>query len=274
MTNGQNSLKEKNTLTDKLKTLIFDIETSPIIIPTFDLWGEKNGDHKSLIQDWFVISVAWKWLGDKKVDVVSVLDDEKRFAKDHTDDTHVIKTIHKVLSEADIIVGHNVIKFDWKKLNTRFIKHGLDPISKKRIADTLRIAKREFNFTSNRLDYIATYLGLGAKMETPKGLWLDTLRGDVKALRTMVKYNKMDVVITEKVYLALRPYDTAPINLSSACDEGMVCPKCGSKHFTARGYNYTSTGKFQRYQCSGCKGWFASKVNLLKQSTAVKVVSQ
>lgn len=258
---------------DKLKILTFDIETSPIVIPTFGLWGEKTGNHKDIISDWFVISVAWKWLGEKTVHAVSGLDDPKRFAKNHMDDYHVIKTFHEVLKEADIIVGHNVIKFDWKKINTRFIKFGLDPIPKKRVSDTFRIAKKEFDFTSNRLDYIANYLGVGSKMETPKGLWLDALRGNVPAIKTMVRYNKMDVVITEKVYLALRPYDTMAVNLSTT-SEDLVCPKCGSKHFTAQGHRFTATGKFQQYQCKDCRGWFSSKVNQLKGSAATGAVSQ
>jgi DNA polymerase elongation subunit (family B)/predicted RNA-binding Zn-ribbon protein involved in translation (DUF1610 family) len=256
------------------KTVIFDIETSPIIVPTFSLWGEVGGNHKSILQDWYVISVAWKTLGEKKVHAVSVLDDAKRFGKDHTDDYHVVKTIHEVLLDADVIVGHNIAKFDWKKLNTRFIKHGLKPLPKKKMSDTYKTAKREFNFTSNRLDYIAAFLGLETKMETPKGLWLDVLKGSRDAVKTMVKYNKQDIVVSEQVYLKLRPYDTTPVN-ASVGSETTVCPKCGGKHVQKQGTMTLSTGKYQKYQCQDCGGWFRDKVNLLSKAARKAVtVSQ
>ena len=248
------------------KIVIFDIETSPIIIPTFSLWDDAKGNHDAILQDWFVISVAWKELGEKKVHSISVLDGAKDKGWDHTDDSAVVATIHHVLMEADIIVGHNIAKFDWKKLNTRFIKYGLPPLPKKKMADTYRIAKREFNFTSNRLDYIADFLGIEGKMDTPKGLWLQVLKGDRKAVKTMETYNRQDVVVSENVYLALRPYDTSPINMSAHI-EGTVCPKCGGKHHQARGYTVLATGKYQRYSCTDCGAWFRGKENLLSSAT-------
>jgi len=251
-----------------MKTLIFDIETSPIIIPTFGLYGEKTGNHKDILQDWFVISVAWKWLGKKRVEAVSIIDDEERFSIDNYDDFHVVSTFHKVLMEADMIVGHNVQSFDWKKLNSRFIKHGLDPIPKKKIADTYRIAKREFNFTSNRLDYIAEFLGLGGKMVTPKGMWIEVMRGNKDAVKTMVKYNKQDVVISEKVFLALRPYDTKAVNVRAGkLDIG--CPKCGSSNYISNGHRYTVSGKTAKYQCVDCRGSFAETTAIQKGKNLV-----
>ena len=40
------------------------------------------------------------------------------------------------MSEADILIGHNIDKFDIKKLNTRFLFHGLEPIGKKQTIES------------------------------------------------------------------------------------------------------------------------------------------
>jgi len=243
---------------------VIDIETSPIVLAEFGLYGEKSGNHKNILADWYIISAAWKMLGDKETQAVSVLDAPKAFKADPHDDEVVVRKLHEVLSSVDIICGHNISKFDWPKINTRFIKLGLPPIAKARHIDTYRVAKREFNFTSNRLDYIGEYLGLGGKMETPKGLWLQAIRGDAEAIKVMVEYNKQDVELTEKVYLALRPFDTAHVNMAVVDHDGAcACPKCTSENLQKRGYSYTTTGKFQRYQCTDCGGWSRGRDNLL-----------
>jgi DNA polymerase elongation subunit (family B) len=244
-----------------------------MIAPTFDLFSKNPTPFDNVLQDWFILCVCWKKLGEKKIHSVSLLDDKKRFEKDHTDDYHVVKTIHEVLGEADMIVGHNIARFDWRKLNTRFVYHGLDPLPKPRMADTLAIAKKEFYFSSNKLDYIAQYLGVGQKMDTPKGLWLQTLVGDKKALKTMVDYCKQDVQVSEDVYLKLRPYYTTHPNLSTVDDNHngkCKCPKCHSENLHKRGTSHTNAGVFQRYKCTDCNGWSRGRENLAsKKHTGV-----
>lgn len=254
-----------------LKILTWDIETTSMVISEFSLFNKNNVSHKNIIQDWFMICAAWKWMHKKKSEGVSVLDDPKRFAVDPTDDYHVVKELHSVLMEADLIVGHNSDGFDWKIFNTRCIKHGLPPVPKIRSVDTYKIAKKEFKFSSNKLDYIAKYLGVGQKLETQEGLWLRALKGDKKAIKDMLKYNKVDVIITEEVYLKLRPFYTTHANLSTVLDhEGkkeLHCPKCNSKDsLQKRGYQYTNVGKFQRYQCTCCGGWSRGRKNLLSKT--------
>jgi len=257
-----------------LKILVWDIETSQMLVPVFSLWGNDSIQPDNILQEWFIISAAWKWLGHKKVSAVSLLDDSARFKNDHLDDYHVVATMHEVLSEADVILGHNIDRFDWPKLNTRFIKHGLPPLPKKQHIDTLKIAKKEFKFSSNRLDYIAKFLGIGRKIETAKGLWLAALMGDKKAIRQMVTYNKGDVELTEKVYLALRPYSRSNVNLSAFTKGDHACPKCTSTEVHKRGYAYTGAGKYQRYQCTNCGGWSRGKDNLLSKKHSSKTLSE
>src|SRR5690554_3658658 len=107
------------------KILIWDVETSEIISAHYGLWG-INIRPDRVLHDWFLFCAAWKWYGEKKVHTVSLLDDMKRFNKNrydirdmHIDDYHVVKVLHEVLSEADVLVHHNGDKFDLKKFNAR-----------------------------------------------------------------------------------------------------------------------------------------------------------
>jgi hypothetical protein len=235
------------------KILLWDIETSHNIVASFQLRDEYT-PHTNILQERFVICAAWKWLGEKKVHTVSVMDDSKRFSKDVADDKHVIETLHKVLSEADVIIAHNGDRFDTKFIETRALFHGLPALPPITSIDTYKVAKARFMFNSNRLDYLGKFLGFGGKKSTPAGLWLDVLKGDKKAIKTMVDYNKRDVTLLENVFLKLRPYVANHINREIFGKVG--CPRCGSKKVQSRGFHRAITKTYRRFQCQKCSGWF------------------
>lgn len=239
------------------KILLWDVENTHSIVATFGMWNQ-NIQHKQVLQEWFMICAAWKWFGEKKVQAVSVLDDPKRFKKDFTDDYHVIKTLHGVLSEADAIVAHNGDKFDLRKFNARAIEHGFSPIPPVVTIDTLKIAKKHFYFNYNKLDYLGHFLGVGKKIDTDIELWLDCLRGNVKAIKEMARYNIGDIDLLEKVYIKLAPYAEAKLNFNHFFGEGHSCPTCGSEKLQRRGFRLTRVSRFQRFQCNDCGSWSAA----------------
>jgi uncharacterized protein YprB with RNaseH-like and TPR domain len=175
-----------------LRTLIYDIETTHNVLAKFDL-REEYTSHLNLIQERFVVCAAWKWLGEKTIHAVSILDDPKRFAKDPTDDYYVIKTLVDLINQADVIVAHNGNSFDNKYVQTRALVHGLGPYAPVTSIDTYKTAKAKFYLNSNRLDYLGKLLKVGGKMDTPPGLWFEVLKGSRKAIKTMVAYNKVDM---------------------------------------------------------------------------------
>lgn len=241
----------------KMKILYWDIETAPMVVASWGLFNQNIG-YDAIIKDWYMICAAWRWHGDKKIETVSLLDDPKRFALDITDDYVVTKKLHEVLSMADVIVGHNGDAFDLKKFNARSLYHGFDPLPPIATVDTLKVARKHFKISSNRLDYLGTFLECGAKVSTPKGLWMRALKGDVKAIKTMVKYNKGDIVLLQNVYNKLLPFMDKHPNRNLFTYEGspMVCPKCGSDHMTLQGTRIsTRLGTRQQYKCSKCGGW-------------------
>jgi predicted RNA-binding Zn-ribbon protein involved in translation (DUF1610 family) len=238
----------------KQKILMWDIETSPIICATFTLQPAYISPD-NILQDWFIICASWKWLDEENAETVSILDDKKQFNKDYTNDKVVVKKLHKILNEADVLVAHNGDRFDLKKFNSRAIFHGLDPIPDIPTIDTLKEARKTFNFTSNKLDYICEYLGIGNKIETSKGLWLRCLDGDMDAIKEMINYNKIDVFLLEDLYIKLRPYMKKHPNINLITGNSHACPACGSFNVQKRGKDRTRISTFQRYRCNDCGHW-------------------
>ncbi len=220
----------------------------------------KNQDWipaENILQERYVVCAAWKVLGEKTVHAVSTLNDPKRFARTPHDDTHVLNTLHKVLSAADIIVAHNGDQYDIKFTEARMLIKGLPPLPPLVKVDTLKAARDRFLFNANNLDYLGQMLGLGRKKATPKGLWLKVLAGDKAAIRTMVAYNKGDVTLLEKVYLRLRPYMANHANRELFGAVG--CPRCGSSDTQRRGFHRAATQIYQKFVCNACGGWYRSK---------------
>lgn len=247
----------------KVKILFWDLETTHNVVASFSLF-KPIIPHDCILKERSIICGSWKWQGNDKVESISVTDDMKRFRKNRGDDYVVVKTLHEKLQEADIIVAHNGDKFDLKYFNTRCLFHGLTPIAKPITVDTYKVAKKNFNFNSNRLDYIAKFLGVGEKIKTHLGMWLAIIDSRVpveeavEEVKNMVVYNKRDVVILEKVYDKIKIFmDNHPNANLFIESEIPVCPVCGGKHLQKRGYRATRTGRYARYQCqsTGCGAW-------------------
>ena len=203
-------------MTKQNKTLLFDLETAPLLSYTWGIWEQNVVEVK---RDWYILSVAWKWLGESKVHVMS-LPQFKNWNKDKEDDSALIKELWKLFDEAEVIVAHNGNSFDIKKSNARFIINELKPPSPYKTIDTKLVAKRYFKFDSNKLNELGKYLKLGKKLETGGfELWKGCMAGDMKAWKKMCAYNKQDVAIIKKVYNKLHPWTT-----NHPSDTGAGCP--------------------------------------------------
>ena len=247
------------------KILFYDIETSQLNSSHWALFNQ-NIQTRSITTEWHIICISYKWLHEKKVHTLSL-----DFDKSTTDDYDICKGIRKVFKEADLIVGHNADKFDFKKIMARWVYHNINPLPPILSVDTLKEARKAFKFTSNKLDYIAQYLKVGAKLETGGlFLWEQVSKGNKSALQKMAKYCEVDVVILEKIYLRLRPFMSNHPNLSTDADR-VNCPSCGSYRKDKRNRRRTKSGILkQQYKCKDCKSHYtlraAEKTKSLTQS--------
>lgn len=244
------------------KILLFDIETAPMKAYIWKRWKE-NISLDQTISEWFIICWSAKWLGSSEV-FGDCLTPEESLKED---DSRVVKSLWKVLNEADIVISHNGKKFDIPKSNSRFIIHNLPPCTNYKQIDTLEVSKRVFGFSSNKLDALATYFKIPNKDETDFNLWRRCLEGDQQALDYMFKYNKKDVTILEAVYLQLRPWIPNHPNLNLYLEPNeLKCPICGSTNFTKTGkFIYTNASKFELYRCNHCHALSRGRLNKYPQ---------
>ena len=236
----------------KAKILYYDIETAPNLSY---VWGQYEQNVIAHVSEWHMLCVSYKWEGQKRAQVCALDDFPEEFKKDPENDEHVAKKLFDLFDEADIVIAHNGDRFDRRKANARFVYHGFGPPSPYKTVDTLKIARKEFMFNSNKLNHLGQHLGLGEKVSTDGfETWAGCMRGDKKAWKTMKKYAKQDVDLLVDVYKALLPWADSHPNLN-VYDGGANCSKCGSTNLQRRGRRVTRTGVFQTFQCNDCKGY-------------------
>lgn len=232
----------------KRKRLFFDIETSPNIGFFWSAGYKLNVPYTNIIKERAIICICYKWEDEDKL--YSLTWDEDQ------DDRAMLEKFICIANEASELVGHNCNKFDISWIRTRCLFHGIPCFPKYTTIDTLTQARSKFRFNSNRLDYIAQFLNVGAKTETGFELWKDiVLNKDPKALKQMVEYCKNDVVILEKVYSRLSNYFPHKFHYGAYENLGdkTTCPECGSHNlkFIQRRYTATGTARIQ-VQCADC----------------------
>ena len=187
----------------------------------------------------------------------------------------MVKRIYALLEEADAVVHYNGKKFDIPKLNAEFIKFGFSPPATYKQIDLLSVARGQFRFASNKLDFVAQHLGLGAKVQH-KGmdLWAECIDGDPLAWKQMERYNKQDVRLLPKLYKKLLPWIVNHPNYALYLDTVRpVCMNCGSSHLQKRGTAKTPTQVYQRYQCNSCGKWMRGKDMLLDKKKRASILS-
>lgn len=182
------------------KKLFFDIEISPNLVVSWQIGRKINLSTENIVEERKIICICYKWANDPKI--YSLVWDQ------NSDDKTLLEKFSKVIEEADEVIGHNSDSFDIKHVRARCLYHDIPFPIKLNSIDTLKMARQGYKFNSNKLDYIAKFLGVGAK--TDNGgleLWKDIFLFNSKdSLNRMVEYCKNDVDILEKVYNCLQEF--------------------------------------------------------------------
>lgn len=247
--------KRKSDFRREAKVLLFDLEVSPTLSWNY---GQYQTNAIRVEQPPILLSVAWKWLGDKEVHCETLVDNA---LVDRCDHTQLVKKLWHLLDEAEIVVAHN-IAFDMKMSNGFFLRAGLTPPSWYKPFCTLKTARKYFRLDNNKLDYLGTLLlGEGKTEVTHADVWQDMLFADgakrQKANKLMKEYNKQDVVLLEKIYNRLLPFADNHPNMALAAGQDFICPRCGHEaDFHVKAYRKTGAQvNAVQYQCSVCGGY-------------------
>jgi DNA polymerase elongation subunit (family B) len=245
-------MKEKD-LPTKRRRLFFDIESSPNIGMFWEAGYKKNIDHSNIIKERAIICICYKWEDEKEVH--SLHWDSKQ------SDKKMLETFVKIANESDEMVGHNGDRFDLAWIRTRCLFHKIEMFPTYVTIDTLKISRSKFRFNSNKLDYIAQFLGMGKKIKTEFSLWKDILlHKDKIALAKMIKYCQNDVILLEKIYKKMSSHiiNRAHYGVIFGQDRGS-CVECGSDELHRAKARILASGiKRIQYRCNTC-GKFQTK---------------
>lgn len=226
-----------------MKRLFFDIETSPNIGLFWQPGHKVSIGYESIIKERAIICAAWKWEGEEAVH--SITWNKKQ------DDKRVVQKLAELLTEADEVVSHNGDRFDIPWVRGRCLKFGIGLPPRLVSMDTCAIARSKLKLNSNRLDYIAQYLGLDGKLPTGYGLWKTVLLdNDRVALRKMEVYCQQDVRVLEQVWGRMKSLVAPKTRFH---DGARVCPECGSHKMSVSKRRTTAAGhKTVQLVCGDC----------------------
>lgn len=260
--------------------LTFDIETKLKEFLSFSC-GETVLRHTQLTErsalQHNIICIAAKWYHKKEVMLFT--------------GPNAVEEFDKEARKADVCLGKNNHRFDNKYINTERMMRGLKPYPEwmDTSEDLERQLRRNFNFTSQSLDYISKLFGFGGKEKMEFSDWRDihnyelltdidkasticsvdlnatskvlfnasvrqvTVKGKA-ALKKMYHYNKKDVLDTENVLIKVLPYIKLKKNASTH-GGGKDCTVCGSKLIVATKIITLGTTKYQQFDCLEHNGY-------------------
>lgn len=233
------------------KILFFDLETAAALAYVFGrrkVFVSQDAIHT---EGGWILTAGYRWMHGEKTTVIFNADEIKE-GNDYT----VCKMLYDLFCEADAVVAHNLMDFDWKMLEVRLLANGLPPLPYVQKIDTLQMARKKFRFPSNTLDALADFLGIGRKVShSGISMWKKIQQGDLEELKTMVKYNEGDVDLLMEVYLELcRRGVVSSFNAALYYDDNLVrCRVCGTDDLTYTGKPVPiGSSVYEEVQCNHC----------------------
>ncbi|CAH1193851.1 DnaQ-like exonuclease [Brevibacterium phage Rousseau] len=166
-----------------------------------------------------------------------------------------LRTVWEWINQADILVGHNVERFDLKMLRSGWLEYGWAPPSPVKIVDTLKVARSELGMESNTLDALCQRLGLNAKTDKYDArIAQAAVDGDVKAQKKLKSYNIGDIAASTSLYDRLRPYTKSHPHLAMWTGKEWACPNCGYDSIANNptGEAYANVTRYKSFQCEKC----------------------
>jgi|ERR1700674_103159 len=226
------------------KVLVLDIETAPLLVYVWNLKDQYVGLNQ-MVQDWHIMAWSAKWLNEP-ASKIQYYDQRKLKAGN---DLPIMRPLWKLLDEADIVITQNGKAFDSKKINARFMLHGMKPPSDYKHLDTYLIVKRMASFTSHSLEYLSERFCTKYKKTSHSkfpglSLWVECLKGNKEAWAEMKAYNIRDTLTTEELYNKIQAW------VPQAMPNPMhPCPRRYSVRWDKR---TNSDGVWQIWKCNKC----------------------
>ena len=143
-----------------VRILCLDLESSYTVLGGFQMF-EQNFSPEQVLQQPIMICWSARFLHEDKIRHACLTSKEIL----SLDDKRITEELRELMESADIILGHNVVGFDLKKINTRLLLNNLKPVRKHQTIDTYLIAKSVFDFDHNSLKGINKLLNIRQKVD-------------------------------------------------------------------------------------------------------------
>lgn len=245
------------------RILILDVERLDGI--TQQHWWDR-GDlqkryihHETVVREPRTTIVCAKWYDQPDVIRLAEWDKGGRSA--------FLRRVHRLMAEADIIVGHNLDRADvpWLKGDLYFprIGHGHqprhDPLPPFKTVDTLKVLRREFGSGApfKSLDAALKILGHPGKTDTYDREAMErAVSGSTEDRQRLTDYCAGDVVASQWLYDWERPHiKNHPALFVDGQDNLRTCNRCGHPTSDVARRYVANVLTYSMRKCTNCKGY-------------------
>jgi len=251
------SLSEKLREKVRNKILILDVERLPGITKQF--WWDRGDLQKKYIGYETVermprtTIVCAKWYDEP--DVIALAEWDKGGRK------KFLKTVHRLMSQADIIVGHFITGADLPWLaNDLHVEAQLDPLPPFKTIDTLKAIRKVFGVGApfKSLDAFCQIVGIEAKTDRydARAMERAVTEKSVPDRERLVQYCAGDVVATQGLLDWLTPHlPNPPALFVDGKDKLTVCHRCGGDTEPIPRRYVANVLTYSMRRCTVCKGY-------------------
>lgn len=247
----QEEILDQDALGAAPRILILDIERLPGTF-TSNFWDMRSHLNKRIspddVTEWpRTICWAAQWEGE---------DPDVFYFAAEWDGGHeaMIRAAWDLFDEADVVVGHNMARFDAKKLRSEWALYGLHDPSPWKVVDTMRVAFDRFGFESNTLNSLCTRFEVDAKTDKYDAKTARAAtEGDREAQSKLKRYNVGDIVATKGLYRVFRDRGYIPGHPVMAPGVPMRCTSCGGGNLEPMDKPYrANVMEYRAYRCTSC----------------------
>lgn len=207
------------------RVLLFDMERIPGAAE-LQLWDPRDLKRVNYLHPdrWHrkpsTLCASWSLMGQRQVDFTAEWEG--------TGPRHTSRALHAAISDADILVGYNHLRADWRWLKTDWVLDGLAPPPVKHV-DLFRVVRSNLDLPSYSLRYVLDFFGLPNKSgHYDAEEALAAAAGDERAQKRITRYNKADTRVMKPLMEKLRALFPSSVNFGLYyLDDEPRCAKCG-----------------------------------------------
>lgn len=218
----------KKAIKKNLKLAYLDIETSPY--KSYHYGTIKQFISYDQIEEFpKITSAVFMWEFDLKPMIF-----EWKYENGSGDDSELLKELVPIMNKADLIVMQNGDRFDAPVIQERLADLGLPPLKNIITFDTLKASRRSFKKSHHGLDAVSRQYKYGGKIKRDWEKIIAVAKGDKRAQKEDVIYNKKDVTDMRKIMFRLFNYYNLPQRFLNVLkqfthEDKPYCLKCASR---------------------------------------------